>query len=248
MKREIEIAKDSGNEIVAETFEKLWRDRGYARTNLPTLHSTGNGFIATAPREFQGKVWNKIYYLAVDKKHRRKGIAKELLEDISGPYLYVTEQSNKAAVKLCHSLKLTLAHKEINEFDGTDLYFVKELTYDEVASDIIKHSLVHTKVASLASKYMRDPSAISNIVRGIKAATPNTDTTKDNGGPTNYYDFEPSWVGAGDIIEGREMNFNQGSILKAAFCFNIGRHSATTYERELNKIVYFAQRELKRCR
>jgi len=73
-------------------------------------------------------------------------------------------------------------------------------------------------------------------------------TTKNNGGPTHYYDLKPEWKGIGDVIEGREMNFNQGSILKAAFCFNIGRHSATTYERELNKIVYFAQRELKRCK
>jgi len=70
------------------------------------------------------------------------------------------------------------------------------------------------------------------------------DTTVNNGGPTHYYDLDPSWKGAGDIIEGRGMNFNQGTIFKAAFCFNIGRHKATDYERELNKIIYFAKREL----
>jgi len=70
------------------------------------------------------------------------------------------------------------------------------------------------------------------------------DTTVNNGGPTHYYDLDPSWKGAGDIIEGRGMNFNQGTIFKAAFCFNIGRHEATDYERELNKIIYFAKREL----
>ena len=69
---------------------------------------------------------------------------------------------------------------------------------------------------------------------------------KDNGGPTYYYDLDPSWKGAGDIIEGRDMNFNQGNMFKVAFCFNIGRHSATDYERELNKLIYFANRELKR--
>lgn len=72
------------------------------------------------------------------------------------------------------------------------------------------------------------------------------DNTKNNGGATDYYDLDPTWFGVGDIIEHRNMNFNQGNILKCAYCFNIGRHSATDYERELNKIVYFAQRELKR--
>ncbi len=67
---------------------------------------------------------------------------------------------------------------------------------------------------------------------------------ENNGGATSYYDFEPGWTEAGDIIEGRKMNFNQGSMFKVAFCFNIGRHSATTYERELNKLIYFAKREL----
>jgi len=76
--------------------------------------------------------------------------------------------------------------------------------------------------------------------------TKTEDRTKDNGGPTSYYDFEPGWTEAGDIIEGRNMNFNQGNMFKVAFCFNIGRHSATNYERELNKIIYFANRELKR--
>ena len=42
------------------------------------------------------------------------------------------------------------------------------------------------------------------------------------------------------------MNYNQGNIFKSAFCFNVGRHDGTDYERELNKIVYFAERELKR--
>ena len=69
---------------------------------------------------------------------------------------------------------------------------------------------------------------------------------KNNGGPTDYYDCEPEWKGAGDIIEGREMNFNQGNIFKSAFCFNVGRHNATNYRRELHKIIYYAQRELAR--
>ena len=68
----------------------------------------------------------------------------------------------------------------------------------------------------------------------------------NNGGPTDYYDFQEGWDGCGSIIEGRKMNFNQGTILKAAFCFNVGRHAATDEVRELNKIVYYAKRELQR--
>lgn len=71
------------------------------------------------------------------------------------------------------------------------------------------------------------------------------DTSSDNnGGATDYYRIDPSWVMAQDIIEVRDMNYSQGNIFKVAFTFNIGRHDASNYERELNKIIYFAQREL----
>ena len=66
----------------------------------------------------------------------------------------------------------------------------------------------------------------------------------NNGGSTDYYKFDKDWVECGDVIEAREMNYNQGNIFKAAFCFNQGRHTGTTDERELNKIIYFAKRQL----
>ena len=72
------------------------------------------------------------------------------------------------------------------------------------------------------------------------------DTAKNNGGETDYYKIDKSWNTFQDVIEAREMNYAQGNILKVACTFNIGRHDGTTYERDLNKIVYFAQRELKR--
>jgi hypothetical protein len=74
------------------------------------------------------------------------------------------------------------------------------------------------------------------------------DTTHNNGGSTDYYKFQPGWTDCQDIIESRSMNFSQGNIFKVAFCFNVGRHSAVTYERELNKIIWFAQRELERIK
>ena len=74
------------------------------------------------------------------------------------------------------------------------------------------------------------------------------DKSLNNGGSTDYYKFKENWKECADIIEDREMNYNQGNIFKSAFCFNIGRHSGTDYIRELNKIIYFANRELERVK
>lgn len=70
----------------------------------------------------------------------------------------------------------------------------------------------------------------------------------NNGGSTDYYKIKDDWKMAQDIIEDRKMNFSQGNIFKSSFTFNIGRHSATNYERELNKIKYFCDRELERIK
>ena len=74
------------------------------------------------------------------------------------------------------------------------------------------------------------------------------DKSLNNGGSTDYYKFKENWKECQDIIEDRELNFSQGNIFKSAFCFNVGRHSATDYVRELNKIIYFANRELERVK
>lgn len=76
----------------------------------------------------------------------------------------------------------------------------------------------------------------------------NKSKMETKGGNTTYYDIEPTWKTAQDIIEARDMNFSQGNIFKSAFCFGVGRHEGTDYERELNKIVWFANRELKRIK
>lgn len=72
------------------------------------------------------------------------------------------------------------------------------------------------------------------------------DTSINNGGETDYYQLKKNWKTFQDVIEDREMNYAQGNILKVACTFNIGRHGATDYERELNKIIFFAKRELQR--
>lgn len=114
--------------------------------------------------------------------------------------------------------------------------------------------LTETEIEDL---YMEDPSSLSNTaskMAGIILEGPTNLNRSlelpllglNNGGSTNYYKLAPDWTDLQDIIEAHDLNFAQGNILKAAFAFNIGRHSATTYERELNKIIWFAQRELTR--
>jgi len=71
-------------------------------------------------------------------------------------------------------------------------------------------------------------------------------TARNNGGSTDYYKLKSGLKDVQDIIEWREMNYAQGNILKVAMTFNVGRHDASNTVRELNKIIYFAQRELKR--
>lgn len=88
----------------------------------------------------------------------------------------------------------------------------------------------------------------SSVGEGFEVSSNNENSSKNNGGDTDYYKLDISWVECGDIIEARKMNYNQGNIFKAAFTFNIGRHKATSYERELNKIIWFANRELNRIK
>ena len=71
--------------------------------------------------------------------------------------------------------------------------------------------------------------------------------SKNNGGETDYYNIK-EFETVQDMIEARELNYAQGNILKVACTINVGRHKGTTYERELNKLIYFAHRELARIK
>lgn len=76
-------------------------------------------------------------------------------------------------------------------------------------------------------------------------------TTRNNGGDTDYYklssapfpikDFD-------DFAEWRKFNGNQFNIGKVVWTMNVGRHDGTNYERDLNKIIHYAKRELKRIK
>lgn len=77
------------------------------------------------------------------------------------------------------------------------------------------------------------------------------EASANNGGKTDYYQLGSSPFpinDADDFAEWRRMNFFQGNILKVAWTFNTGRHKGTDYERDLNKIIHYANRELKRLK
>ena len=76
-------------------------------------------------------------------------------------------------------------------------------------------------------------------------------TSENNGGKTDYYQLSSAPFPIkdfDDFAEWRQLNGNQFNIGKVAWTFNVGRHSGTDYQRDLNKIIHYAQRELERLK
>lgn len=72
--------------------------------------------------------------------------------------------------------------------------------------------------------------------------------SKNNGGKTDYYQL-PEWIkDFDDFAEWRGLNGFQFNMGKAMWTFNAERHSGTNAVRDLNKIIHYAQRELKRLK
>lgn len=67
---------------------------------------------------------------------------------------------------------------------------------------------------------------------------------KSDGTSTSYYDVPEGIKDLGDLIEYKDMNFNVGNIFKAAY--RLGEKEGNDLKYDLNKIIYFAQRELNR--
>jgi hypothetical protein len=64
----------------------------------------------------------------------------------------------------------------------------------------------------------------------------------------DYYKIKPEWKNIQDVTEAKNLNFAQGNILKAAWCLGERRHIGTNYDRELDKIIWFAFREKERIK
>ena len=68
--------------------------------------------------------------------------------------------------------------------------------------------------------------------------------TGPGGSTPSQYALPTDAIELQDLIEYREMNFAIGNIFKA--CYRLGHKSNVSKEYDLNKIIYFAQRELQR--
>ena len=66
---------------------------------------------------------------------------------------------------------------------------------------------------------------------------------KPGGSTPSQYALPPDAVELQDLIEYRQMNFAIGNIFKAAYRLN---HKHDSPEYDLRKIIWFANRELKR--
>jgi len=60
-----------------------------------------------------------------------------------------------------------------------------------------------------------------------------------------YYQFPEGYTELQDLIEHRDMNFNVGNIFKAAY--RLGNKPGVSKKYDLEKIIFYAQRELDRC-
>ena len=69
-----------------------------------------------------------------------------------------------------------------------------------------------------------------------------TYSDRNNGGTTDYYAVPSNAETLQDLIEYKNMSWSQGNIFKAAYRLTDESHS--TAERDLNKIIWFAQRML----
>jgi hypothetical protein len=61
------------------------------------------------------------------------------------------------------------------------------------------------------------------------------------GGSSSYYKLPEGATDLADIIEARNMNFNEGNMFKAVY--RLGRKPGTTVQYDIDKIRYFLDRE-----
>lgn len=67
---------------------------------------------------------------------------------------------------------------------------------------------------------------------------------KSDGGSTDYYDIPTDINDLQGLIEYKNMNFAIGNIFKA--CYRMGRKEGNDDAYDLRKIIFFAERELRR--
>lgn len=67
---------------------------------------------------------------------------------------------------------------------------------------------------------------------------------RNNGGTTDYYAVPPKAETLNDLIDHKNMAWNVANIFKAAY--RLGEKETASALYDLNKIIYYAQREIKK--
>ena len=74
----------------------------------------------------------------------------------------------------------------------------------------------------------------------------NVQKIKSDGKDSSYYNFPKDCTTLNDLIEYKDMSFAHGNIFKAAY--RLGHKEGISLEYDLNKIIYYAERMLKKVK
>lgn len=102
----------------------------------------------------------------------------------------------------------------------------------------------HSQVIEVNSKYFSWTSSKGvkpSVSKSIEDRLKIVGDSHNNGGVTDYYKLRDSWKEVQDIIEDKSMPWNVANIFKACFRFGGEHHSSEV--RDLNKIIFFAERQ-----
>ena len=94
--------------------------------------------------------------------------------------------------------------------------------------------------------YMPSEEELEDAEMVVKMFDRLQDEYKSTGWSSEYYELPEGATELQDLIEHREMNFAIGNIFKAAY--RLGNKNGSSKEYDLNKIIWFAQRELNRLK
>jgi predicted house-cleaning noncanonical NTP pyrophosphatase (MazG superfamily) len=156
--------------------------------------------------------------------------------------LFYIEQTDKKSLIKYLSLKLK---EETQEFIDTGLTSLEELAdIMEVLDTIMETFGINPdELANVAKNKNEEKGSFKDYLLYDDSVP---EEAKNNGGSTDYYKLPAGAKDLQDLIEFKNMNFSQGNIFKAMYRSGVEHHS--TYERDLNKIIFFAKRELNRIK
>ena len=157
----------------------------------------------------------------------------------------------KVADGLTKVMLVKLAQDALDEMsDSQIIESLQDFTYDDMPARTLFDA------DNLQIDAIEDPEDDYNLLYQTKAwegyqsgglqpeinETKPPDSSVDNGGSTSYYDLPKNAKNIQDIIEAKDISWNMANILKA--CYRIGSQDHSSTERDLNKIIYFANRQL----